>query len=83
MPSRPEAERLRAERPRPPYTYAGGLGAGRDWGGLGSGGAGVEEGGIGGMAGGHMHFQAGLGFFPSLFGLQFVSAKMCLCNGVG
>lgn len=42
----------------------------------------MEESGIGGMAGGHMHFQAGLGFFPSLFGLQFVSAKACLYNGV-
>lgn len=52
---------------RPSNPFAGGpLGGG--WGGFGGVG-GIE----GGMAGGQLHFQAGLGFFPSLFGLQFVS----------
>ena len=67
VPSRPEAERPQAEMRRPSNPFAGGpLGGG--WGGFGGVG-GIE----GGMAGGQLHFQAGLGFFPSLFGLQFVS----------
>lgn len=67
MPNRPEAERPPVERPRPVNAFAGGLGAGGAWGGV----VGTEGGGIGGQ----VHFQAGLGFFPSLFGLQFVSDK--------
>ena len=80
MPNRPEAQRLQAERPRPANLFAGNFGVP-----VAAGGAGAGEGaGIGGLAGGQMHFQAGLGFFPSLFGLQFVSdarplwtARMC------
>ena len=45
---------------------------GDGWGGVGASGTGMEAGGVG-ATGGHLHFQAGLGFFPSLFGLQFVS----------
>lgn len=46
---------------------------------VGAGGTGVDGVGIGALAGGQMHFQAGLGFFPSLFGLQFVSDARKLC----
>eukprot|EP00752_Nemacystus_decipiens_P016054 g14351.t2 len=69
VPSRPDAERPPAERPSPPNASVGGLGAGGGWGGFGGGMSGTD----GGGAGGHVHFQAGLGFFPSLFGLQFQS----------
>lgn len=69
MPSRPDAERPPADRPRPSNASVGGLGTGGGWGGFGGGVSGTE----GGGAGGQVHFQAGLGFFPSLFGLQFVS----------
>ena len=77
VPSRPDAERPQAEIPRPANPFAGGFGVSA--GGVGAGGAGVDGVGIGALAGGQMHFQAGLGFFPSLFGLQFVSdaSKMC------
>lgn len=71
VPSRPEAERPRAERPRVPNPFAGGFGMGAGWGGF-PGMEGVAPG-AGVMAGGQVQFQAGLGFFPSLFGLQFVS----------
>lgn len=70
MPSRPDAERPPAERPSPPNV---GVTAGGGWGGFGGGLAGTEGGGTGGQ----VHFQAGLGFFPSLFGLQFVSVTRC------
>lgn len=46
---------------------------GGGWAGFGASGTGMEAGGVG-ATGGQLHFQAGLGFFPSLFGLQFVSA---------
>lgn len=71
VPSRPEAERPRAE-PRTPNPFSGGVGVGGGWGGFGASGTGMEAGGVG-ATGGHLHFQAGLGFFPSLFGLQFQS----------
>lgn len=67
VPSRPEAERPQVERPRSANTFVPGLGVGGGWA------AAMEGGGVGGVAGGHAQFQAGLGFFPSLFGLQFVS----------
>lgn len=38
---------------------------------------------VAGMTGGQVHFQAGLGFFPSLFGLQFVSTPAVSCGGTG
>ncbi|CAM9835309.1 unnamed protein product, partial [Laminaria digitata] len=72
VPSRPDAERPRAERPRTPNPFTGGVGMGGGWGGFGASGTGMEAGGVGGT-GGHLQFQAGLGFFPSLFGLQFQS----------
>lgn len=49
-------------------------------GGLGAGGPGVEGAGLGTLLGGQVHFQAGLGFFPSLFGLQFVSIARRSCR---
>lgn len=72
VPNRPEAQRLQAERPRPANLFAGNFGIPGAAGGAGGAGEGA---GIGGLTGGQMHFQAGLGFFPSLFGLQFVSAR--------
>lgn len=80
VPSRPEAERPQAERPRVPNPFGGGLGmgVGAGWGAF----PGMEGGapGVAGMAGGQVQFQAGLGFFPSLFGLQFVShAPLYVC----
>ena len=76
IPSRPDAERPRAETPRPPSQFTGALGVGGAWAGFGRGGTGVEGGGGGALVGGQVHFQAGLGFFPSLFGLQFVSSLL-------
>lgn len=35
-----------------------------------------------GAAGGQVQFQAGLGFFPSLFGLQFVSGWRVYCDSL-
>lgn len=49
------------------------MGVGAGWGGL-PGMEGAAGPGMAGMAGGQVQFQAGLGFFPSLFGLQFVSS---------
>ncbi|CAM9940763.1 unnamed protein product [Ectocarpus sp. 6 AP-2014] len=70
VPSRPEAERPQAARLRHANAFTGGFDVG---GGGGAGATGVDGVGNGAVAGGHVHFQAGLGFFPSLFGLQFQS----------
>lgn len=75
VPSRPEAERPQAARLRHANAFTGGFDVG---GGGGAGATGVDGVGNGAVAGGHVHFQAGLGFFPSLFGLQFVSGTNCL-----
>lgn len=70
VPNRPEAQRPQAERPRRVNLFAGNFGVT----GAAGGAVGAGEGmGFGALAGGQMHFQAGLGFFPSLFGLQFQS----------
>ncbi|CAM9338374.1 unnamed protein product, partial [Choristocarpus tenellus] len=75
VPSRPEAERLEAERPRSQGGIAGGAsGLGGVWGAIGEGSMGFGRGeGVHGQTDGTggLRFHAGLGFFPSLFGLQF------------
>jgi Zinc finger, C3HC4 type (RING finger) len=65
IPGRPSAERLQAERPR---AANGGF---------------VDRGGVFGgdqFAPGSVTFTAGFGFFPSLFGLQFVSLILTFCH---
>lgn len=82
VPNRPDAQRPQAETPRPANPFLGGFGAAG--GGVGAGGVGAEGAGLGTLFGGQVHFQAGLGFFPSLFGLQFVSnaRRFCVRNRV-
>lgn len=78
VPNRPDAQRPQAERPRPAHPLVGRFGA--VGGGVGAGGPGLEGAGLGTLFGGQVHFQAGLGFFPSLFGLQFVSIARLSCR---